>query len=76
MAAADAIRVEGVVVERLSERLVRVELANGHRLFGHGTKATQAKVAALKVGDRVWLEMSPADMSTGRLRFNEERARA
>ncbi len=73
MAAADAIRLTGTVVEVKSLQLVVVELTNGHRLFGHGTKAVAAQFAALKTGDVVLVEMSPADMSCGRLKFNETR---
>jgi translation initiation factor IF-1 len=73
MAAEDAIRVEGRVIEVLSPRLVRVELANGHRLLGHGTRRNAGRMAGLEPGRNVWVKLSPADMSVGRIQFNEER---
>jgi translation initiation factor IF-1 len=73
MAIAGHIRLGGVVTEVKSARLVVVELPNGHRLFGHGTRADAAKMAALRPGEAVCVELSPADMSAGRLRFNETR---
>jgi translation initiation factor IF-1 len=73
MAVADAIRVEGVVVEVKSGRLAIVALANGHRLHGHAARAQVRRMKALKAGDAVTVELSPADMSNGRIRFNETR---
>jgi len=63
----DAIHVEGVIVEAIGPALFRAELKNGHRLLAHGTRRTRGKLAELKLGDRVSLEMSPFDMSKGRI---------
>ena len=69
----DAIRLEGVVVEILKEsRLFRVELVNGHRLLGHVPARRQREAAALKPGDKVNLQMSPFDFSTGRIVLEEK----
>ena len=65
----DAIAVEGIVVEVLGERLVRAELVNGYRLLAHAARRDQTQAAALMVGDKVRLEMSPFDMSVGRILF-------
>jgi translation initiation factor IF-1 len=67
VAGANAIRVEGVVVEVLPNQTWRVKLANGHQLraFVRGKdRRESAKVAA---GNRVWLELSPCDLSVGRM---------
>jgi translation initiation factor IF-1 len=56
-------------VEVLGERLVRAELANGHRLLAHAGHRHQKQAATLAVGDKVRLEMSPFDMSVGRILF-------
>ena len=67
MPSPDAINVEGVVVEATGQGLFRAELKNGHRVLAYATRRNREKVAALKVGDRVNLEMSPFDMSKGRI---------
>jgi len=62
-----------VVVEVLKEaRLFRVELVNGHRLLGHVSVRRQREAAALKPGDKVNLEMSSFDFSTGRIVLEEK----
>ena len=63
----DAIRLDGAVVEVLPGGLLQVELANGHRVLGHTPHRDREKLAALGVGDRVTLEMTPFDMSKGRI---------
>jgi translation initiation factor IF-1 len=55
------------VIEVLSDRTWRVELANGHRLLGFAAGRTQADFAGLKPGDKVKLQLTPFDLSTGRL---------
>jgi translation initiation factor IF-1 len=52
-----------------SARLFRVELANGHRVLAHPVRRDAEKAARLAVGELVKLEMSPFDMSKGRLRI-------
>lgn len=63
----DAITVEGTVVEVLGEGLFRAELVNGHRLVAHAARRHREKVAGLAPGGKVRLEMSPFDMSKGRI---------
>jgi len=65
----DVIRLDGTVIEVLANGLVRVELANGHRILGHAPRRDREKLGALSVGDRVKLEMTPFDMSKARVRF-------
>ena len=67
MPRADAIKVEGVVMEVLSERTYRVELANGHRLLGFVPGKALARLARLAPGDKVNLALSPFDLSEGRI---------
>jgi translation initiation factor IF-1 len=66
MPGADAFQVEGVVVEMLPNRTCRVELANGHRLLAYATGKARANFAAV-AGDKVKLELSPYDLSEGRI---------
>ena len=63
----DAIAVEGIVVEVLGEGLFRAELANGHRLVAHTIRRQRAQAVTVAVGDKVRLELSPFDMSVGRI---------
>ena len=63
----DAIRVEGAVVLALPNTLFRVELANGHRVQAHLSRPLKMDAARPALGDRVILEMSPFDMSKGRI---------
>ena len=69
MSGEDVIRVEGTLVEVLGAGLFRAELVNGHRLLAHSTRRSRDQVSGLKPGDRVKLEMSPFDMSKGRIVF-------
>ena len=63
----DAFRVEGRVIEVLSERTWRVELSNGHRLLGFAVGQANKDFAGLKPGDKVKLQLTPFDLSTGRV---------
>ena len=67
MAREGAIKVEGVVVEILPNRMYRVELANGHRLLAYVAGKARLSFARLMPGDRVRLELSPYDLSSGRI---------
>lgn len=73
MARADAIEVEGIVVEPLSGATYRVELANGHRLRAHFKGRARTNPEPLKPGDKVKLEMSPFDLSNGSIVGIEKR---
>jgi translation initiation factor IF-1 len=67
MAREGAIEVEGVVVEVLPNQMYRVELANGHRLLAFMTGKARLSFARLAPGDEVRLELSPYDLSAGRI---------
>lgn len=67
MARADAIQVEGVVVEVLPNKTYRVELANGHRLLAYVAGKARLSFPRLAPGNRVKLELSPYDLSEGRI---------
>ncbi len=69
MAREDAIKIEGLVVEVLPNRTCRVQLANGHRVLGFMTGKARLNFQRLAPGDRVWLELSPYDLSQGRIIF-------
>ena len=63
----DAIKVEGTVVEVLKDILFRVELPNRHRILAHLAGKARSKPIRLLPGDKVTVEMSPYDLSQGRI---------
>jgi len=67
MARTDAFKVEGVIVEVLSNRTYRVELPNGHRLLGFVAGRARSIAPQRSVGEKVALEISPYDLSEGRI---------
>ena len=63
----DAIKVEGTIVEVLENGTYRVELANGHRVLAFVTGKARLSFGRLASGEKVRLEMSPYDLSKGRI---------
>ena len=63
----DAFRVESRVIEVMPNGTFRVELANGHRLLAFATTRTKENFSGVKPGDKVKLQLTPFDLSTGRL---------
>jgi translation initiation factor IF-1 len=62
-----AITVEGKVVEPLPNAMFRVELENGHRVLAHISGKMRMHYIKILPGDRVTLELSPYDLSRGRI---------
>lgn len=69
MARKDSITVEGKVVELLPNTMFRVELPNGHRLLAHISGKMRLNFIRILPGDNVVVEMSPYDLSKGRITF-------
>ena len=67
MARENAFKVEGVILEVLSEKTYRVELANGHRLLGFVPGKARPSMARFAPGEKVQLQLSPFDLSEGRI---------
>jgi translation initiation factor IF-1 len=65
----EAIEVEGVVVEALPNATFRVELANGHRVLAHISGKIRVHYIRVLPGDRVLVELSPYDLSRGRITY-------
>ena len=65
--AKDAIRVEGIVREALPNAMFRVELDNGHRVLAHVSGRMRMHFIRILPGDKVTLELSPYDLSKGRI---------
>lgn len=69
MAKKDAIEVEGTVVENMPNAVFRVELANGHKVLAHISGKMRMHFIRVLPGDRVLVELSPYDLSRGRVTF-------
>lgn len=67
MAKEDMIEVEGTVIEALPNAMFQVELANGHRVLAHISGKLRMNFIKILPGDKVTLEMSPYDLSRGRI---------
>ncbi|HOK65809.1 MAG TPA: translation initiation factor IF-1 [Anaerohalosphaeraceae bacterium] len=67
MAKKDAIRLEATVVEALPNAMFRVELQNGHRILAHVSGKMRMHFIRILPGDKVLVEMSPYDLTRGRI---------
>ncbi|HNK62765.1 MAG TPA: translation initiation factor IF-1 [Anaerolineales bacterium] len=67
------IRVDGVVVEALPGTQFRVKLDNGHEVLAYLSGKMRKHYIRILLGDRVALEMSPYDMSRGRITFRQRK---
>ena len=72
MAKEEPIRVEGTVVELLPNTMFRGELPNGHRILAHISGKMRLHFIRLMPGDKVTVEMSPYDLSKGRITFRQK----
>jgi translation initiation factor IF-1 len=64
-----AIEVEGRVVEPLPNAMFRVELQNGHRVLAHISGKIRKNFIKIYLEDRVLVEITPYDLSRGRIVF-------
>lgn len=67
MAKNDAIRLDAKVVEALPNAVFRVELENGHRIMAHVSGKMRMNFIRILAGDTVTVEMSPYDLTRGRI---------
>ncbi len=67
MAKEEVIAVEGTVVETLPNAMFRVELENGHRVLAHISGKMRMHFIKILPGDKVSVELSPYDLSRGRI---------
>ncbi len=72
MSKADVIEIEGVVVEKLPNAMFKVELENGHIVLAHISGKLRMNFIKILPGDKVTLEMSPYDLSKGRIIWREK----
>jgi len=69
MSKKEAIEVEGTVVEPLPNAMFRVELSNGHKVLAHISGKIRLHYIKILPGDRVLIELSPYDLSRGRITY-------
>ena len=71
MAKEDVIEMEGVVKETLPNTMFRVELENGHVITAHISGKIRKHYIRILTGDKVKVEMTPYDLSKGRIVYRE-----
>ena len=71
MSKEDHIEMEGKVIETLPNTTLRVELDNGHVVMAHISGKMRKHYIRILTGDRVKVEMTPYDLSKGRITFRQ-----
>jgi len=68
----DVIEVEGKVVEKLPNAMFQVELENGHKIMAHISGKLRLHFIRIIPGDKVLIEMSPYDLTKGRIVWRDK----
>lgn len=69
MAKEESIAVEGKIVEPLPNAMFKVELENGHKVLAHVSGKMRMHFIRILPGDKVTVELSPYDLSRGRITY-------
>lgn len=72
MSKADVIEIEGTVVEKSLNAMFQVELENGHQVLAHISGKLRMNFIKILPGDKVTLELSPYDLSKGRIIWRDK----
>lgn len=72
MSKADVIEVEGIVKEKLPNAMFQVELENGHQVLAHISGKLRTNFIRILPGDKVTLELSPYDLTKGRITWRSK----
>ena len=72
MSKADVIEIEGTVVEMLPNAMFQVELENGHKVLAHIRGKLRMNFIRILPGDMLTMEMSPYDLSKGRISWRDK----
>ena len=72
MSKSDVIEIEGTVVEKLPNTMFQVELENGHKVLAHISGKLRMNYIRILPGDRVTIELSPYDLSKGRIIWRDK----
>ena len=68
----DVIEVEGTILEALPNATFKVELKNGHKILAHVSGKLRMNFIRILPGDRVTVEMSPYDLTKGRITWRSK----
>ena len=69
MSKADVIELEGIVTEKLPNTMFKVKLENGHEILAHVSGKIRMNYIRILPGDKVTVEISPYDLTRGRITF-------
>ena len=69
MAKQDVIELEGTVLDTLPNAMFKVELENGHEILAHVSGKIRMNYIRILPGDKLTVEMSPYDLSRGRITY-------
>ena len=72
MSKSDLIEMEGTIVEKLPNAMFKVELENGHVVLAHISGKLRMNFIRILPGDKVTVEMSPYDLSKGRIIWRDK----
>lgn len=72
MSKADTIEVEGIVLEKLPNAMFQVKLENGLEILAHISGKLRMNYIRILPGDKVTIEMSPYDLSKGRIVWRDK----
>ena len=72
MAKEDVLELEGTVVETLPNAMFKVELDNGHQILAHISGKLRMNFIKILPGDKVTIEMSPYDLTRGRITWRSK----
>ena len=72
MSKEDVIEIEGIVVEKLPNAMFKVELENGHQVLAHISGKLRKNFIRILPGDKVTMEMSPFDLTKGRITWRDK----
>ena len=70
--AKDVIEIEGTILESMPNAMFRVKLENGHEILAHISGKIRKNFIRILPGDRVKVEMTPYDLTKGRITFRHK----
>ena len=68
----DVIEIDGIVEDTLPNAMLKVKLANGHTILAHVSGKIRMHYIRILPGDRVTVEISPYDLTRGRITFRHK----
>ena len=72
MSKSDMIELEGTVVEAMPNAMFKVEIQGGHQILAHSSGKLRMNFIRILPGDKVTVEMSPYDLSKGRITWRSK----